>query len=576
MKIHDLARAGDVAGVRRELDSAVPVDVRDPTSGNGGTPLYEAAGSRSGTLELVQLLLERGADPNALCGFKRQDSVLLHAVKTWDLDRLAALLDAGADIAFRTESGYDVLTSCLYSEGARRGPGLLAAVKFLIERGAPLGGASKHGESALNVASRLGRFDVVALLLDAGTDPAPLRWTELHRTVALGTLDMVQRALADGAELEARDCWDRTAWLLSVQIGALEKIELLAAAGSDRTASSRGGKHAFLYAIEGSHRQVVDWLIAEGMDVNQTDDSGRTALMEAACEGDAVIVQSLLAAGADPGMTAGRRGERCAMRMARTVEVMRELQGAGADLADTSDHVRALLTRVEDQPVASSCTPAAFHEGRSRRFGGANPEPMDVPFWRAMVAARSGGYTARRLFAAGEERKKEPRDPVWCYARYGQSITELPDGRVVEIGGEHEDSYDPDFCIYNDVVVYDGLGGFTIYGYPRDVFPPTDFHTATLVDNWIYVIGSLGYPADRRYGHVQVFRLSTAYFHMEQVETHGDEPGWISRHRARLETPSSIRVSGGKLCTEKDYVESDQQFVLDVRTALWTRLSASR
>ena len=35
----------------------------------------------------------------------------------------------------------------------------------------------------------------------------------------------------------------------------------------------------------------------------------------------------------------------------------------------------------------------------------------------------------------------------------GRSTVWLPDGRVVLIAGEHEDSYDPDFCIYNDVVV---------------------------------------------------------------------------------------------------------------------------
>ena len=43
--------------------------------------------------------------------------------------------------------------------------------------------------------------------------------------------------------------------------------------------------------------------------------------------------------------------------------------------------------------------------------------------------------------------------PVWCFSRFGTSLTELPDGRFVQIGGEHEDFYDPDFCIYNDVTV---------------------------------------------------------------------------------------------------------------------------
>jgi len=57
----------------------------------------------------------------------------------------------------------------------------------------------------------------------------------------------------------------------------------------------------------------------------------------------------------------------------------------------------------------------------------------------------------------------------------------LPDGREVLIAGEHEDYYDPDFFIYNDVVVRAPDGKFAIYGYSKEAFPPTDFHTATLL-----------------------------------------------------------------------------------------------
>jgi hypothetical protein len=78
-------------------------------------------------------------------------------------------------------------------------------------------------------------------------------------------------------------------------------------------------------------------------------------------------------------------------------------------------------------------------------------------------------------------------------------IPELPPGRVIEIPGEHEGFYDTNFCIFNDVIVHRGDGSFDIYGCPLDIFPPTDFHTATLVGNSIYIIGSLGYRGARRY-----------------------------------------------------------------------------
>ena len=72
--------------------------------------------------------------------------------------------------------------------------------------------------------------------------------------------------------------------------------------------------------------------------------------------------------------------------------------------------------------------------------------------------------------------------PVWCFDRFGQSMTILPDGRRIFIAGEHEDWYDPDFFIYNDVVVISTNGDIEhIFGYPIEVFPPTDFHAAAYV-----------------------------------------------------------------------------------------------
>ena len=74
---------------------------------------------------------------------------------------------------------------------------------------------------------------------------------------------------------------------------------------------------------------------------------------------------------------------------------------------------------------------------------------------------------------------------MWCFDRFGTSKTALEDGRTVHIGGEHEDFYDPDFHIYNDVIVVSSSGQVAIYGYPLEAFPPIDFHSATLVGKTI-------------------------------------------------------------------------------------------
>jgi hypothetical protein len=143
----------------------------------------------------------------------------------------------------------------------------------------------------------------------------------------------------------------------------------------------------------------------------------------------------------------------------------------------------------------------------------------------------------------------------------------------VQIGGEHEDSYDPDFCIYNDVFVHAPDGSIAILGYPESVFPPTDFHTATLLGDSIYVIGSLGYAGRRDYGSTPVYRLDTRSFRIEPVQAAGASPGWLHRHRAVQIGPREIRVWGGKLVTldgTKEHHEANTaSFVLDVLARHW-------
>src|SRR5688572_5397657 len=123
---------------------------------------------------------------------------LSRAVWTGDIEAVRAILDDGADIHYVRPHGYTVLIDFLYGRSILKDPELLPLLRLLIDRGADLDAESDYGESALSVASRVGRFDAVELLLDAGAKPAPLEWTALHRAVALGSVADVQQRLNAG------------------------------------------------------------------------------------------------------------------------------------------------------------------------------------------------------------------------------------------------------------------------------------------------------------------------------------------------------------------------------------------
>ena len=234
---------------------------------------------------------------------------------------------------------------------------------------------------------------------------------------------------------------------------------------------------------------------------------------------------------------------------------------------------------------------ALFDAQRSPRFGTANPERIGAEFWEWMVRGdpeRRAGLRAGMLgngnsaWRARDEFGLEARDgggPIWCFDRMGATATELADGRVVCVAGEHEDSYDPDFYIYNDVIVLGPDDEVAIYGYPRDLFPPTDFHTATLVRDQIILIGCLGCPQDRRPGTTPVYSLDVTSYRIDPVVTTGEMPSWLNRHEARLDRARGvIAVTGGAVISTRGetrrFVPSVEDYELRLEDGVWCRTTA--
>lgn len=213
----------------------------------------------------------------------------------------------------------------------------------------------------------------------------------------------------------------------------------------------------------------------------------------------------------------------------------------------------------------------AFRAWRSPRAVSGGPVPLDNELWHWLVRTRWSAFQANELFSGHTSFEA---GPMWCFDRLGKSETLLPNGSVVHIGGEHEDSYDPDFFIYNDVTVIERDGRISIHGYGEEVFPPTDFHTATLVGDSIFIIGRLGHNAARLVGTTPVYRLDLPSLHISRVETRGEAPGWIHAHSAKLgDDGVHIEIEGGERWHGDDHpmTENIDAWTFHTTTAQWTR-----
>jgi ankyrin repeat protein len=487
-----------------------------------------------------------------------------------DPDFVSALIASGKRFDVSDEHGYDAILHAVCGRDVARDTRLMDLLRVLVEAGVELNTITKYDESALRILSRIGRFDAVGFLLAKGADRGQLGWTPLIEAVALGSLEDVERLIRAGASLEGRDHWARTAWLVALLAGDLAKVRLLRNAGADVNARGRCAAPPLHYAVHGHHPEVVRWLLEIGQNVEQTDEFGVTPLMCAVENHDIECARLLIDAGANVN---AENGGGHVLQEARSKEMVRLLLDAGANPRHLAqDGHRALCGLGPASQKVEGVTRAEFERGRHRRFGVTNPERTIEPFWEGMIRSGASAWDARIVFLKDGTPESEP---TWCAQRFGQSTTPLPDGRVVQIAGEHEDHYDPDFCIYNDVFVHEPDGAIVIYSYPEASFPPTDFHTATLVGNAIYVIGSLGYHGRRRFGQTQVYRLDLQTFRMDEVRTWGDGPGWLYEQVAVLLGSTEIRVAGGKVATEtsgrEEHVDNVDTFVLNVETHVWHR-----
>lgn len=443
--------------------------------------------------------------------------------------------------------------------------GLAGKVRALVEAGEDPNAVSLLKETPLEYARYFGYRDVFDALIELGAEGEKAGFSKLHHAVRYGTLTEVMPLI---------DSFDILWWRLDAnsvlqEAVQAEKPDVLNAlldhvSTQDRIQEEQVGVCCGMAASLGDPALLRPFLQhgvqpEDALDATLEKFDTQTLKLLLKHGADVHQITDILMYHNDPLRVTDADG-----RPAIT-EYVRTLLEAGWSVEDLDDFERDQIRFVTEAyliPQQDSTAPG-YLDAASRCAGNANPEERTLPYYLEMLRTGESSFAARQHL---------PGLPhaAWTADRFGQSTTRLPDERWVQIGGEHEDSYDRDFVIFSDVVLLGPNGGARIFFYPASIFPPTDFHTATLIDDAIWIVGGLGYQSNREDGVTPVFRLDLDDFNISRIETSGEAPGWISRHTAELDG-SFIRVTGGKLSSGDQYRDLRGAYSLDVQNRKWTR-----
>jgi hypothetical protein len=260
------------------------------------------------------------------------------------------------------------------------------------------------------------------------------------------------------------------------------------------------------------------------------------------------------------------------LRIGRPLFALFLLVGVGLIVVISKDRSKkSTITMSEEIHPPAEVTKKVFKQWRDARRGKRAAEDLSNPYWSWLVRAEVSSWAANQHFKGPSS---YGGNAAWSTERFGQSSTTLADGRILLIAGEHEDHYDPDFFIYNDIIVKHPDERIEILGFPAKVFPPTDFHSASLVDGNIILIGNLGYPEDRKTGVTQILVIDPKTWEVKQQPSKGESPGWIHSHQATVDN-GFITISRGKIWKDHDtqLIENFDDWRLSLADWTWKRLT---
>ena len=232
-----------------------------------GTPLYHAA--VNGHLELCQLLLEHGANPNTLFV---GHPILSESARAGNLEIVRVLIEHGAEVNATDSEDQNALQKASMK-------GDKALVAYLLDRGADVYHEDCNGCTSTIHAAHLGFADIVQLLIDGGAaldHHASNGWTPLHSCHPHAETTHV--LLENGADVNSVTKLGATPLFLAACSGVFDVVKTLLSYSPDLEPTLADGASALVGGIRSGNAEVVRLLLEAGANINHQSERNRFPL----------------------------------------------------------------------------------------------------------------------------------------------------------------------------------------------------------------------------------------------------------------------------------------------------------
>lgn len=342
---HALHNVQDPALAKILLDIGADPDYRLFQDDCGRTPLFEAVMKElartdghcepyldnerlDSTLDLMQLLLDYGADPNAK---QIGGETTLHKAISLGEAYVRLLLSRGADVNARNDEKQSILDLAIDTSDRM--------IDLLVEYKVDLDAKDSDGQTALLKAAQIKSDGAARVKLLVGHG-AYLRAkdsegrTVLHHLRGL-TDDTFRHLLESGVALNAKNDSGATPMDFAVRRSDNAKYRLLLDVGG---VHGEGSATPLNVAANRGNIELVNLLLRMGTDPNLSGNSAMGALSSAVERKDREIVTALLKAGADPNLVDRSRVTPLSRAVSREdQEIAKVLIEAGASIHPPDD-----------------------------------------------------------------------------------------------------------------------------------------------------------------------------------------------------------------------------------------------